>query len=99
MNGNYYTLEGKSCIKYKCNVKQEIAKQNAITLIALIITIIILLILAGVTINVILGENGLFSLTKNTGEDYIKAGLKEELEAEILNIQGRKISEVKELNR
>ena len=99
MNGNYYTLERKSCIKYKCNVKQEIAKQNAITLIALIITIIILLILAGVTINVILGENGLFSLTKNTGEDYIKAGLKEELEAEILNIQGRKIAEGKELKR
>ena len=86
-----------------CNVKVRgctcYGNQKAITLIALIITIIILLILAGVTINIILGENGLISLTKNAGEDYIKAGLKEELETEILNIQGRKILEGKEFKR
>ena len=40
------------------------------------ITIIVLLILAGVTINVILGENGLISITKNAGEEYIKARFK-----------------------
>ena len=86
-----------------CNVKVRgctcYGNQKAITLIALIITIIILLILAGVTISIILGKNGLISLTKNAGEDYIKEGLKEELEAEILNIQGRKILEGKEFKR
>ena len=35
-------------------------KNNGITLIALVITIIILLILAGVTIATLTGENGLF---------------------------------------
>ena len=51
-------------------------QEKGITLIALVITIIVLLILAGVTINVILGENGLISITKNAGEEYIKARFK-----------------------
>lgn len=42
-------------------------KQNkGITLITLIITIIVLLILAGVTINMVLGENGLFGKAKTS---------------------------------
>ena len=36
---------------------KEIKKERGITLIALVITIIVLLILAGVTINLTLGEN------------------------------------------
>lgn len=48
-------------------------KKNGITLIALVITIIILLILAGVVINLTIGENGLFSKTKNSSIDYEKA--------------------------
>lgn len=40
-------------------VKQE--KNNGITLIALVITIIILLILAGITISTLTGENGLLT--------------------------------------
>ncbi len=45
-------------------------KRNAkgITLIALVITIIILLILAGVTLNIALGENGLFKMASQSGE-------------------------------
>ena len=42
-----------------------------ITLIALIITIIILIILAGVTINLSIGENGLFSKAKYAKEEYL----------------------------
>ena len=34
-------------------------KSKGITLIALVVTIVVLLILAGVSINLILGENGL----------------------------------------
>lgn len=75
-------------------------KQNkGITLIALIITIIILLILAGVTINVLIGNNGLFKTAKKAGEDYIKSQLKEELEIEIANIQSKKIANGEELSR
>lgn len=54
------------------------AKANkAITLIALIITIIVLLILAGVIINMILGENGLFNKSKTSVGKYENAQEKE----------------------
>ena len=43
---------------------KEKQKNNGITLIALVITIIVLLILAGVTIATLLGDNGV--LTKAT---------------------------------
>lgn len=40
-------------------MKNEVKRQTGITLIALVITIIILLILAGVTIATLTGENGI----------------------------------------
>ena len=59
-------------------------KRNSegITLIALVITIIVLLILAGVTINLTLGENGLFRIAKKSVENYTE---KEEQEQQGLN--------------
>ena len=47
--------------------------QKGITLIALIITIIVLLILAGVTINLTLGENGIFKTAEMAGKNYAQA--------------------------
>ena len=41
-------------------IKEKAKLKSGITLIALIITIIVLLILAGVTINMVAGENGIF---------------------------------------
>ena len=49
------------------------SSKNGITLIALIITIIVLLILAGVTINLTLGENGIFRTAEMAGKNYIDA--------------------------
>ncbi len=46
------------------SMKPKLGKSKGITLIALVITIIVLLILAGVTIASITGENGI--LRKNT---------------------------------
>ena len=43
-------------------------QEKGITLIALVVTIIILLILAGVTLNIALGENGLFKMASQSGE-------------------------------
>lgn len=45
-------------------------KQKGITLIALIITIIILLILSGVVLNFALGNNGIFKLARNTSKNW-----------------------------
>lgn len=47
--------------------------QKGITLVALVITIIVLLILASVTISLTLGENGLFKTAKNAGKNYANA--------------------------
>ncbi len=71
------------------------ATQNAITLIALIITIIILLILAGVTINVLIGDNGLFSTAKKAGTEYEKAAAREKLEVAISDIIATKLGNAK----
>ena len=46
---------------------------KGITLIALVITIIVLIILAGVTINLTLGENGIFNKAKYAKEEYLNA--------------------------
>ncbi len=45
-------------------------KEKGITLVALVVTVIILLILAGVTINIALSENGLFHRAKNAADRY-----------------------------
>lgn len=51
--------------------------QKGITLVALVITIIVLLILAGVTITLTLGENGIFKTAEKAGENYTQAQRKE----------------------
>ena len=48
-------------------------QQKGITLVALIITIIVLLILAGVTISLVLGDNGILNHAQDAGERYQNA--------------------------
>lgn len=62
-------------------------EQKAITLISLVITIIILLILAGVAINLSLGKNGIFTKAKEAREKMEKATLIEQIQTEILEKQ------------
>ena len=67
--------EKPNCRGFHCLSVLQITyhKNTGITLIALIITIIILLILAGVTINFTLGENGILKRAKQAGEGYKNA--------------------------
>lgn len=44
--------------------------QKGITLVALIITIIVMLILVGVSLSIALGENGLIARSKTAGAGY-----------------------------
>lgn len=67
--------------KLKIN-NEKITSQNAITLIALIITIIILLILVAVTINLTIGENGIFKTAKEAALNYVNAAENERTEIE-----------------
>ena len=46
---------------------------NGVTLVALVVTIIVLLILAGVAINLAIGNNGLFTRAKNAAEKWQEA--------------------------
>lgn len=60
------------------NVKNNVGAglvpaQNGITLIALVITIIILLILAGIAISLTIGENGIINIAKQAGKNYANA--------------------------
>ena len=53
-------------------------KNKGITLISLVITIIILLILAGIIINITIGESGIFTRAKTSKEKYLTAQIDEE---------------------
>ena len=62
--------------------RKKSLQERGITLIALVVTIIILLILAGVTLNMALSQNGLFSKTQEAADKYKQAQEDEELEIE-----------------
>ncbi|MGP1608627.1 MAG: hypothetical protein ACTTGJ_02130 [Clostridium sp.] len=53
----------------QCNTKKKIYKNNGITLIALALTIIVLLILAGVALSLALGDNGLMFKARQSQQD------------------------------
>lgn len=62
-------------------VKERIKKKTrGITLIALVVTIIVLLILAGVAINLSIGNNGIFKRAQNATDTWKNAEKNEELE-------------------
>ena len=54
-------------------------KERGITLIALVITIIVLIILAGVSINLVLGENGIVNISKRAKENTELAAKEEKI--------------------
>jgi competence protein ComGC len=60
--------------------------KRGITLVALVITIIVLLILAGITINLTIGEDGIITKAKEAGSKMEMASIKEKLELEKLNL-------------
>lgn len=66
--------------------------EKGITLVALAITIIVLVILAGVAINLTVGENGIFSKAKYAREEYLNAEI---FEKENLNDLVDKLGEEK----
>jgi hypothetical protein len=71
---------------------------KGITLIALVITIIILLILAGISIAMLTGENGIISKTTKAKEEHIIEQYKEEINLIIIDeIAERKIKNKEEL--
>ena len=60
---------------------------KGITLVALIITVVILLILAGITLNATIGENGLISKAKDAKKETEIASIKEEIQMDLVRKQ------------
>ena len=61
-------------------MKNIVKKQTGITLIALVVTIIILIILAGVSISMLVGENGIITQAQTAKTQTEQAALKEKLD-------------------
>ena len=66
--------------KRQLNSSYVLIRENGITLIALVITIIVMLILAGVSLNATIGENGIIAKAKNTTYAQSRATLEEYLQ-------------------
>ena len=75
------------------NVPQNkfIKKNQGITLIALVVTIAVLLILAGVTVNLLFAENSILQIAEMSVENHKKAQIEEKLSIEIANYKAEKI--------
>ena len=65
-------------------------KEKGITLIALVITIIILIILAGISINLLLGKYGIINKAKTAQTTYQEQAAKEKLELELASLYADK---------
>ena len=67
-------------------------RSKGITLIALVITIIVLLILAGVSISMLTGSNGILTQAQNAKEQTEKASLIEQAQTDLLGKQAENSS-------
>ena len=68
-------------------------KEKGITLIALIITIILMLILVGVVLNLTLGKNGIFNTAKYAVVKNSEETAREKLEVALADLQARKYTD------
>ena len=77
--------------------KRVIKVEKGVTLVALVITIIVLLILAGISISMLTGENGILKKATESKEKTEKADIIEQIQIEIIAVQGNNLnSEISE---
>ncbi len=65
---------------------KNLKNQKGITLVALVVTIIVLLILAGVSLRLVAGEQGILKRTENAVNKNSLAALKEQVDLELVDI-------------
>ena len=71
-------------------------RQKGITLIALVVTIIVLIILAGVSINMIVGDNGIITQAQTAKEENGRAEIIEKIQLEIADKQAENLGTINE---
>ena len=76
-------------MKNKRNKEQLMKASNGITLIALVITIIVLLILAGVTIATLTGENGILTKARTAQTTTDEENTKEQIKTAVMGSYGK----------
>ena len=67
-------------------------KENGITLVTLVITIIVLLILATVSVQVLTGDNGLLIKSRSAVDKYSEGEITEQIKLAYLECQTEKLS-------
>ena len=80
MNLKEKTMKNKNLKRNKITMKEVKKQVKGITLIALVVTIIVLLILAGVAISLTIGQNGIFARAQNAVNVYEQAATNEQQE-------------------
>ena len=83
-------------IRKNNSMKSTLNAMSGITLIALVVTIVVLLILASVSITVVFGDNGILQLAKEAGEKTKLTSEKEVLQVSVASYQLGKFSGNKE---
>ena len=68
MNKKHESLEAVHTHTHTHTHTNDLRKEKGITLVALVVTIVVLLILAGVTINLVVGQNGLINRAKEAAQ-------------------------------
>ena len=71
---------------------KKIKQTKGITIIALVVTIILMLILAGIVLSLTIGENGLIRKAQNAGVTYEESIAREKLELVLLDMQSDKVT-------
>ena len=73
-------------------MKQKLKNEEGITLVALVITIIVLLILAGVTLSMVMGESGIFGKANSAKEKTQLSNAEETIKLAVLENQVKSVS-------
>ena len=93
MNKNFETVANvRESYTLKTPIIHVLKSNFGITLITLVITIIVLLILSGVTLNMVIGENGLFGKANIAKEETNKSTATEEVKLKILEYKSEAAS-------
>ena len=78
-------------------MKRILKEERGITLIALVVTIVVLLILAGVSIKMLTGDNGILNKANEATEENRKQTAAEKMNLKITNIQIKSYAEKEEM--
>lgn len=76
-------------MKKLINKNYRLENNNGITLIVLVITIVLLIILSGISINLVFGENGIIQRAQNASKSQTIAQIQEKLELEKVAIASK----------